>query len=84
MTIAGRRLPEGGIELAVSDSGPGIPPDLLLRVFDRFARSPDSRGSGLGLAIARQLVEAHGGSIRAESGSEGGARIAFTLPATGA
>lgn len=62
----------GGVSLAVIDSGEGIGPEDLPYVFDRFYRSDRSRdrktgGSGLGLAIARQLVEAHGGRIRAES-----------------
>jgi signal transduction histidine kinase len=68
-----------GIEVSVSDTGSGIPPDRLPHVFDRFSRSPDSPGAGLGLAIARSLVEAHGGRIRAES-SESGTTVAFVLP----
>ena len=68
------------IEVAVSDTGPGIAPDVLPRVFDRFVRSPDSTGSGLGLAIARGLVEAHGGSIEASNRDGGGATILFRLP----
>src|SRR4029079_8094578 len=55
------------VEVTVRDTGTGIDPALLPHVFDRFARSTDSRGSGLGLAIARGLVEAHGGTISAES-----------------
>ena len=53
----------------------------LETVFDRYARSADSGGSGLGLAIARSLVEAHRGSIRAESPPGGGATIRLRLPA---
>jgi two-component system, OmpR family, sensor histidine kinase BaeS len=68
------------VAVSVSDHGPGIDPTLLPHVFDRFVRSDDSRGSGLGLAIARRLVEAHGGSIRAERPSEGGTSIRFELP----
>ncbi len=55
------------VELTVEDSGEGIPPADLDRVFDRFQRRADSGGSGLGLTIARDLVIAHGGTIRAES-----------------
>ncbi len=83
MTIGGRALDDGGVELWVADQGPGIPQDLLPHVFERFAKSPDSRGSGLGLAIARQLVEAHGGTIRAESGAglgSSGTRMVVRLP----
>jgi signal transduction histidine kinase len=68
------------VELAVRDTGTGIDPELLAHVFDRFAKSADSRGSGLGLAIARGLVEAHGGSITVESRPGEGAVFRFTLP----
>ena len=76
---------EGGgearrVEVTVADTGAGIDPALLPHVFDRFAKSADSRGSGLGLAIARGLVEAHGGSITAESPSGAGATFRFSLP----
>ena len=69
------------ITVSVTDSGPGIAPEILPHIFERFAKAEDSRGSGLGLAIARQLVEAHGGSIRAGRPSAGGTTIAFDLPA---
>ena len=73
------------LEVAVTDSGKGIPPEALARVFDRFYRADTSRqvrtgGSGLGLTIVRAIVEAHGGTIRAENASQGGARFIFTLP----
>jgi signal transduction histidine kinase len=70
-----------GIEIAVSDTGSGIAPEQLPHVFDRFSRSPDSPGAGLGLAIARSLVQAHDGTIRAESGPAG-TTITLTLPLT--
>jgi signal transduction histidine kinase len=69
-----------GVEITVSDTGAGIDPALLPHVFDRFAKSADSRGSGLGLAIARGLVEAHGGTIAAESRPGEGATFRFSLP----
>ena len=71
-----------GVLFAVTDNGPGIAPDQLTHVFDRFwqARSTDRSGAGLGLAIAKGIVEAHGGRIWAESELEHGSRFSFTLP----
>jgi len=71
---------EDGVSFAVADTGAGIPADELAHVFDRFARSPESRGSGLGLAIAKGLVQAHGGTISAESEPGKGTTIRFVLP----
>jgi signal transduction histidine kinase len=68
------------IAVSVSDSGTGIPPEALARIFDRFYKSSDSRGSGLGLAIAKNLVAAHGGEISAQSELGKGTTIRFTLP----
>ena len=59
------------ILIEVCDTGKGISPSVLPHVFERFAKSEDSRGSGLGLAIAKGLVEAHRGTIAAESGPAG-------------
>jgi two-component system, OmpR family, sensor histidine kinase BaeS len=85
VTIAARSTPPadgrtGGVEIRVSDSGPGIDPQLLPHLFERFAKSDDSRGSGLGLAIARRLVEAHGGTIAANARTGGGTDIVIELP----
>ena len=68
------------VEVQVRDTGSGIDPALLPHVFDRFAKSVDSRGSGLGLAIARGLVEAHGGSIDVESSVGRGTTFRIRLP----
>lgn len=73
--------------LAVVDDGPGIPDEDLPRLFDRFYRSDTSRtrtsgGAGLGLAIVRAIVQAHGGSIEAENGEQGGSRFTVRLPAS--
>jgi two-component system sensor histidine kinase BaeS len=76
------RLDSGSVQLIVSDTGSGIEPELLPRVFERFSRSATTGGSGLGLAIARGLVELHGGTIAATSPPGGGTRIEVRLPAT--
>jgi signal transduction histidine kinase len=70
-------------EVVVSDDGPGITPADMPRVFDRFFTTRgDRRGTGLGLALARAVVEAHGGTIQAQSLPEGGARFVVRLPLT--
>ncbi|HEX7125271.1 MAG TPA: ATP-binding protein [Thermodesulfobacteriota bacterium] len=71
----------GGWTIRVADTGPGIDPADLTRVFEPFfSRKPD--GTGLGLAISRRIVEAHGGRIRAESGGPGrGSVFTIVLPA---
>jgi two-component system sensor histidine kinase BaeS len=69
-----------GVAVTVTDTGPGFPPDTVDQVFERFTRAADSRGSGLGLSIARDLVEAHGGTIRAWNPPDGGAGVGFTVP----
>jgi len=100
--LAGNGLqytPEGGritisakhvgneVQIAVHDTGVGIPPEHLANIFDRFYRVDKSRsrqaggGSGIGLTIARALIEAHGGRIWVESmGKDQGSTFAFTLP----
>jgi len=78
----------GGIILAVRDTGEGIDPEELPRIWDRFYRAERSRhrgakgadGAGLGLAIVRGIVEAHGGTVRAESERGRGASFTITLP----
>ena len=70
-----------GVAFLVADTGPGIAPDVLAHVFDRFVRGAQSGGAGLGLAIARSLVLAHGGEISAECLPGGGTTMRFVLPA---
>ncbi|EPD50894.1 hypothetical protein HMPREF1210_02402 [Paenisporosarcina sp. HGH0030] len=76
---------EGFLKVMVSDDGMGIPKENVERIFDRFyrvdrARARSMGGSGLGLAIAREMIEAHGGAIWAESEEGHGTTIFFTLP----
>jgi signal transduction histidine kinase len=73
------------LRISVTDSGPGIPPDELEAIFERFHRvdedrSRDHGGTGLGLAIARAIIEAHGGTIHAESPSGAGTAFHIELP----
>jgi signal transduction histidine kinase len=89
ISLTARELPAGpqvasdaarALEIVVTDDGPGIAPDLLPTVFDRFAKTAESRGSGLGLAIARAIVEAHGGTISASSEPGSGTTMRVSLP----
>jgi two-component system sensor histidine kinase BaeS len=79
---------DGFVSISVSDTGTGISPEDLPHVFDRFYRTDHSRaratgGSGLGLTIARQLVEAHGGQISAQSRLGQGSTFTFSVPLSG-
>jgi signal transduction histidine kinase len=69
----------------VADQGPGVPPEDRPQLFDRFFRSgaaDHTAGMGLGLFISRQIVELHGGTIRAEFPPAGGTRVVVELDAT--
>jgi len=67
------------VEIAVSDSGHGIPADKLTHIFDPFFTTKP-KGMGMGLPISRTIIEAHSGRIWAENRPEGGASFRFTLP----
>lgn len=83
--LGATRLPDHRVEVRVTDDGPGIPPEALPRVFERFyradkARSREQGGTGLGLAIVKHIVQSHGGEVRAESLPGDGTTFFFTLP----
>lgn len=83
--VTARTLAGTGVEIQVRDDGPGIPPDALSRVFERFyrvdkARSREQGGTGLGLSIVKHIVQSHGGEVRAESEYGRGATFIVTLP----
>ncbi len=71
---------DGAVACVVHDNGAGIPLELLATVFDKMATDPEKAGTGLGLAIVKQIVEAHGGSVTAESEHGRGATFSFTIP----
>ena len=82
-TVTLRAVPaEGAVRFEVQDAGPGIPPDELPHIFERFWKAGRSatRGTGLGLFICRGIVEGHGGRIGADSEVGKGACVFFTLP----
>jgi two-component system OmpR family sensor kinase len=87
VTVSVRRDGPSAV-LEVADRGPGVPPDMRERVFERFTRAGGDgerrRGSGLGLAIVRAVVDAHGGSVALLDAEGGGARFVVTLPVAGA
>jgi two-component system phosphate regulon sensor histidine kinase PhoR len=85
--VSARELPEStdAVEFRVRDFGQGIASEHHSRIFERFyrvdkARSRESGGTGLGLAIAHRILQAHGGTIRAESVLNHGSTFIFTLP----
>jgi two-component system sensor histidine kinase KdpD len=83
LQIAASRLGEDRLCIEVADRGPGVPPEDLSRIFDKFYRTPGPEGvggTGLGLSICKGIVEAHGGSIRAENREGGGLRMVITTP----
>jgi len=85
VTVGGRKTDAGKIEVFVQDDGPGIPPEALDRVFERFyrvdkARSREQGGTGLGLSIVKHIVQNHDGEVWAKSEPGKGAAFFFTLP----
>jgi signal transduction histidine kinase len=85
VTLSARALGEDAVEIAVSDTGVGIPADQQALVFEEFRQAAGNylrkaEGTGLGLALARRFVELHGGTLRVQSAPGQGATFAFTLP----
>jgi two-component system phosphate regulon sensor histidine kinase PhoR len=85
VSIGGRKAEANQIEIFVQDDGPGIPPESLDRVFERFyrvdkARSREQGGTGLGLSIVKHIVQNHGGKVWVKSELGKGATFFFTLP----
>lgn len=84
ITVAAAPKNGNGVEISVKDTGVGISPEDLPRIFERFYKVDKARtgggGTGLGLAIAKHIVQAHGGEIRAESSPGQGSTFVFTLP----
>jgi signal transduction histidine kinase len=82
VTLYAESAPFGFLRCGVRDEGPGIPPEAVPNIFDRFYRVPGSprKGAGLGLAIAREIVMAHGGTIGYARATGGGSDFYFDLP----
>jgi two-component system phosphate regulon sensor histidine kinase PhoR len=85
VTVGGQKAGDGQIEIYVQDDGPGIPPEALDRVFERFyrvdkARSREQGGTGLGLSIVKHIVQNHGGKVWVKSEPGKGSTFFFTLP----
>src|SRR5215472_1898871 len=81
ITTQAQALPEFG-RLEIEDNGPGFPPDVVERPFEKYVKGENSTGSGLGLAFAEAVVRAHGGQIKAFNGPRGGANVVIDLPLT--
>jgi signal transduction histidine kinase len=80
VTAGARALEGGGVECRVSDTGEGIEESRLSKVFEKGETDGRAGGTGLGLAIVRQVVEAHGGRVRAESRAGEGTTFVFDIP----
>jgi PAS domain S-box-containing protein len=78
--VEGRHDPAGMVEVTVSDSGPGIPPEAASRIFEPFFTTKEA-GMGMGLSVSRTIVDAHGGRIGADTARGGGATFKVSLPA---
>jgi two-component system sensor kinase FixL len=80
LMISATRARDGAVEIAVADTGPGIATEIAERLFQPFVTTK-AHGMGVGLSICRAIVEAHGGTLRAEKNPDGGTIFRFSLPA---
>lgn len=80
ITVSARALKDT-LEISVQDSGPGIPPERLPLIFEKFSGSDHKKGTGLGLAIVKHIIDVHGGMVWVESRVEQGSKFTFVLPA---
>jgi signal transduction histidine kinase len=71
---------EGNAELVIKDNGPGFPPEIGSRVFERFVKGKHSPGNGLGLAFVDAVAQAHGGTVKISDRPNGGATVTLSLP----
>jgi putative tryptophan/tyrosine transport system substrate-binding protein len=88
VTVSASRNGGESVQVSVTDTGPGVPPDEKEKIFAKFYRvaevnGENSKGTGLGLAISKALVELHGGKLWVESEEGGGSTFSFTLPVSG-
>ena len=82
ITVHARHRPQGAVEIEVRDSGPGIPAEVMGRIFNPFFTTK-AAGMGMGLSVCRTILDAHGGSLAAENARDGGAVFRVRLPGTG-
>jgi signal transduction histidine kinase len=80
LTVKSQMTADGRIQISVIDTGPGLPPDEVSRIFDAFFTTKP-QGSGMGLAISKSIVESHDGRIWASTNDDRGAAFSFNLPA---
>ncbi|MDG2532372.1 ATP-binding protein [Sphingomonas sp. HITSZ_GF] len=78
--ITARPTEDAMVEIRCRDNGPGLPPETLAQLFQRFSANGSSDGMGIGLSISKRIVELHGGVFSASNAPQGGAEFVFTLP----
>lgn len=84
ITVTARQDAQDGLQLSVSDEGPGLPPETALRIFEcyeRGERTDQTKGFGLGLWVARRIARLHGGDVQVAASGQGGTCFTLTLPA---